>query len=158
MACAPSHFPGPKVNGRPPTDLVKLAADLIEWSYLPDSLNLIGFSSPRKFSVTRLADYAAKDKDFSDALLLAKENISQNRFKAACLKIMPEVFYTRCEGLYDPLYHKYDRDQKKFDADLRKDIEGSKQSTYNIVVPHDLAIGTNIPTSTISKEVHSSSK
>ncbi len=145
-------------GGRPSTDLKALAKDLIEWSYLNDSLNLIGFSSPRRFSVTRLADYAAKDNEFSEALILAKENISQNRFKASCANLMPQQFYTRCEGMYDPLYHKFDRDEKKFDSDLRKDEEGSKATTIHLTASDDLTAGLNISAKTISSKDNTSSK
>lgn len=146
------------VQGRPSTDLKKLAQELIEWSYSPEALNLIGFSSPRRFSVTRLADYAAKDKSFSEALQLAKENIAQNRFHAANANTMIPAFYTRCEGMYDPLFHKYDNDEKDKDAARRKDIEGSKQSTYNIVVPNDLAVGTDISAKKVPNKANSRSK
>lgn len=146
------------VAGRPSTDLSKLAEELIEWSYTPEALNLIGFSSPRRFSVTRLADYAAKDKKFSEALQLAKENIAQNRFHAANANTMIPAFYTRCEGMYDPLFHKYDNEEKDKDAARRKDIEGSKQQTYNIVVPNDLATGANIPTKKVSDKPNKGSK
>lgn len=116
------------VAGRPAEDLIAMAKELIEWSYLPTSLNLIGFSSPRRFSVTRLPDWAAKDSTFSEALQFAKENIAQNRFRAACNKEMPEQFHTRCEAMYDPLYHKHVRDEKVFDASLSKESTNSEES------------------------------
>ena len=145
--------------GRPKeTDLKQMAKELIEWSYLPDSLNLIGFSSPRRMSVTKLPHYASIDNEFREALSLAKENISQNRFNAANAELMPSQFFTRCEGMYDPLYHKYDRDNKTFESKLRKDEEGAKQSTYNITVPHDLAIGANLSASPVSDKGPASSK
>jgi len=146
------------IVGRPPTDLIKLAEELIEWSYTPQALNLIGFSSPRKFTVTRLADYAVKDEAFSDALRLAKENISLNRFNASCAKLMPEVYYNRCEAMYDPLYNAFSKEEKRYESELRKKEESSKQSTYNIMVPHDLAIGANISAEAVSKEHPSSAQ
>ncbi len=145
-------------GGRPPEhDLEKLAHQLIEWSFLPDSLNLIGFSSPRRISVTKLPDFAVRDPKFREALNLAKENIAQNRFKASCAGLMPQVFYSRSEGMYDPLYHKYDREEKKFDSDLRKDEEGSKAATINLTVPHDLGAGLKLSASPISNKDNQSS-
>lgn len=107
-------------GGRPAVDLEQLAKELVEWSYLPDSLNLIGFSSPRRMSVTKLPHYASEDDKFREAFVFAKENISQNRFKASCAGTMPQQYFTRCEGMYDPLYHKYDRGERQFDSDLKK--------------------------------------
>ena len=61
-------------------------------------------------------------------------------------------------GAHDKFYHDYHESIKDADAQRKKAIEGAKQSTYNIVVPHDLAIGANLPASAISKENTSSSK
>lgn len=137
-------------GGRPAIDLKALAKELIDWSYQPDALNLIGFSSPKRMSVTKLPDYAKKDDEFREALLLAKENISQNRFKAACADVIPEVFYTRSEGMYDPLFKSYQREEKKFESDLRKSEEGTKETTINLMVPDGLATGLNLSTSKLS--------
>lgn len=116
------------VAGRPiEYNLEEMAKELIEWSKEATSLNLIGFSSPRGFSVTRLPDYARTNPKFSEALQLAKENISQNRFDAACAEVMPEKFYSRCEGMYDPLYHRYDRKEKLFEAKIRAKEEAKHQ-------------------------------
>ncbi len=145
--------------GRPAViDLIKLAQELVEWSYLPDSLNLIGFSSPKRMSVTKLPEYAERDKAFGEALRLAKENIGQNRFRAANNGTMMQQFFTRSEGMYDPLHHKFDRAEKKFESDLRKQEEGTKATTINLQVPHDLAAGLNLPTKTISSKDNSSTE
>jgi len=159
-------MPAPKGNknalgcensGRPPVDLQKMAKELIEWSYQPDALNLIGFSSPRRMSVTKLPEWADRDVEFREALTIAKENIGQNRFKAANNGTMIQQFFTRSEGMYDPLHHRYDRAEKKFESDLRKQEEGSKATTINLQVPHDLAAGINLPTKTLSnKDIESS--
>lgn len=136
--------------GRPSVDLIQMAKDLVEWSYQPDALNLIGFSSPRRMSVTKLPEWAEKNVAFREALNLAKENIGLNRFKAANSGTMLQQFYTRTEGQYDPLYHRYDREEKKFESDLRKQEDGAKATTINLTVPNDLAAGLNLPTKTIS--------
>lgn len=145
-------------GGRPAMDLVQLAKDLIEWSYQPDALNLIGFSSPRRMSVTKLPEWAERDSEFREALCLAKQNIGQNRFKAACSNLMPQQFFTRSEGMYDPLHHRYDRAEKKFESDLRKQEDGAKATTINLTVPNDLAAGLNLPTKTISVKDSKGSK
>jgi hypothetical protein len=60
------------------------------------------------------------------------------------------------------VYFKDLRKQEDFDADAQakrtKDIEGAKQSTYNILVPHDLAIGSNISAAPISNTPDTGSK
>lgn len=145
-------------GGRPAADLSQMAKDLIEWSFLPDSLNLIGFSSPRRMSVTKLPEWAERDSEFREALRLAKENIGQNRFRAANSGTMIQQFFTRSEGMYDPLHHKYDRAEKKFESDLRKQEEGTKATTINLQVPNDLAAGLNLPTKTLPSKDNSSSE
>ena len=128
-------------GGRPREyDLVKLGEELVEWSKLPTSLNLIGFSSPRGFSVTRLPNWAEENKEFSYELSMAKENISQNRFQASCEKRMPESFFTRVEGFYDPLHHRHHRDEKKFDAEL---AASTNNPDTNITITHKDATSRN---------------
>jgi hypothetical protein len=148
------------VAGRPiEYDLEEMAKELIEWSKEATSLNLIGFSSPRGFSVTRLPDYARTNPKFSEALQLAKENISQNRFDAACAEVMPEKFYSRCEGMYDPLYHRHERREKKFDSQLRAKEEGkNKYQPVTVKVSHGLGSGVKVSTKRLPNTDNNSSE
>jgi hypothetical protein len=140
-------------------NLDDLADEIIEWSQHATSLNLIGFSSPKRMSVTKLPEYANKHKKFREALQLAKENISQNRFDAACAEVMPEKFYSRCEGQYDPLYHKYDREERKYDADIKAKAEGNNRNQKIIVkVKNDLARGVNVRAKKLSNSNNRGSK
>lgn len=137
--------------GRPMSfDLDLLAKDLVDWSKLPDSLNLTGFACKFEFAATKFSEWANKHEVFHEALVLAKQNISQNRFKAACLDLMPTIFYSRCEGMYDPLYHEFDHSEKKFESDLKKDQEGAKASTIILKVNDDMRSGINIQAETLS--------
>jgi hypothetical protein len=148
MGAPKGHAPyrGANKGGRPAVDLVELAESIVEWSYGPHALNLIGFTSPRKMSVTKLPEYAKKNKTFREAYKLAKENVSQNRFDAACAEVMPKEFYSRCEGMYDPMYQRYSRREKKFDSELRAK-EGGKAKDQQITVKVENGLGSGIDVS-----------
>lgn len=101
-------------------DLNKLGEELLEWSLLHDSLNLMQFSSKNGFTVGKLSLWANKHEGFRDALDLAKERIGINRFKAVSTGLITQVSFQKVEGNYDPLHHKYYRDEKKYESDLKK--------------------------------------
>jgi len=106
------------IMGRPPTDLKELASDLLEWATNPTAFNLIQFARPRKINVTSLPDYAAKDKDFSEALQLAKQSIAMNRFEAGVDGLLPFSEVHRGEHNYDPLAKANAREEKEYDLSL----------------------------------------
>lgn len=51
-----------------------------------------------------------------------------------------------------------ERAEKEFESSLRQKEDGAKQSTYNIIVPNDLAIGANLPAQTIPNETDTSTE
>jgi hypothetical protein len=51
---------------------------------------------------------------------------------------------------------KQERKEKEFESSLRQKEEGAKQSTYNIIVPNDLAIGANIPAQKVPDKANTS--
>ena len=105
--------------GRPiEWDLVKLAAELLEWSTEPTAFNLIQFARPRKINVTALPDWAAIDDNFSEALQLAKQGIAMNRFEAAVDGLLPFAEVNRVDHNYDPLHKAHAREEKEFDLKL----------------------------------------
>lgn len=142
--------------GRPSQyDLKAIARDLVEWSQHPDSLKFTMFTAPRHINLQRFPEWAAKDEYFADAYALAKQYLDVNRFKAAASELMPEQWYSKNERIYDPMHEHHYREEKKFESALKKDEEGAKQSTYNIIVSNDLASGTDISASHVSKKDNS---
>lgn len=141
------------LGGRPREyDLDQLADELLLWSTNPTSLNLIGFTRPKLINVTRLADWAKENSRFSDALQLAKQSIAQNRFEAALSGEMPQVMHARCEGLYDPLYHKYSRSEKEFESSLRKKENEHHSGDVYVIANPKLASGADIRAKRLSNE------
>lgn len=139
--------------GRPSQyDLKQIARDLVEWAQQSDALKFTMFAAPRHINLQRFPEWAAKDDDFAEAYALAKQYLDTNRFKAAATEVMPEQWYSKNERIYDPVHDHHYRQEKKFESDLRKEEEGTKQSTYNIIVSNDLASGTEISTKTVSEE------
>lgn len=138
--------------GRPSQyDLKAIAKDLIEWAQDSGSLKFTMFAAPRHINLQRFPEWAKKDEDFAEAYSLAKQYLDINRFLAAAQDIMPETWYSKNERIYDPIHEDHYREEKKFESGLRKEeSEGNKQSTYNIVVSHDLSAGIDLSTATLS--------
>ncbi len=146
-------------------DRDKIADDLIEWAKNnPDCLTIPHFATSIGLNSEILLNWCKDDDEFRRKYKTAKEIIGLNRLNAT--RIVDETEKKRLDkSIYQGTLHHFDydskydmRDEKKFESSLRKDEEGAKQSTYNITVPHDLAIGSNIPASTISNKSDSSSK
>ena len=144
--------------GRPAPDLKALAEDLLEWSTNPTAFNLIQFTRPRKMSVTMLPDYAAVNKEFSEALNLAKESIAMNRFEATLEGALPYADYAKVEGNYDPLHHRYFRNEKEFESSLRKKENESFSGDVYVVANSKLTSGADLRTKGIPGTTDSSSK
>lgn len=141
--------------GRPSKyDLKAIADDLVQWSQNPDSLKFTMFAAPRMINLQRFPEWEKRDEYFAEAYAIARQNLDINRFKAAATQIMPDYWYSKNERIYDSIHDNHYRDEKKFESSLKKDEEGSKQSTYTIVVPHDLCAGADIPTSPVPKKDH----
>lgn len=136
--------------GRPSQyDLKAIAKELVEWAQHSDSLKFTMFAAPRHINLQRFPEWAAKDEDFAEAYALAKQYLDTNRFKAAAQEVMPEQWYSKNERIYDPVHDHHYRQEKKFEFDLKKEEEGTKQSTYHIKVSHDLAAGADLSTTTL---------
>lgn len=144
--------------GRPSKyDLKAIADDLLQWSQQPDALKFTMFAAPRMINLQRFPEWEKKDEYFAEAYAIAKQNLDINRFKAAANELMPENWYSKNERIYDPVHEDHYRKEKKFESQLRQEEEGTKKSTYRIVIPHDLAAGLNLPTEKISDKDNSSS-
>ncbi len=141
-------------NSGPPSqyDLKAIAKDLVEWSESPDALKFTMFGGPRRLNIQRFSEWCEKDEVFAEAYSIAKMNLDINRFNAAKNNQMPESWYAKNESVYDPINHKHYRDEKKFESNLRKEEEGQRKSTYNILISHDLTAGIDLSTSPISTE------
>jgi hypothetical protein len=136
------------LGGRPREyDRDKVAQDLIEWAKKDDSINVNKFCAyyDPPFPVTNLSDWAKEDDGFRRSYNTAKSFIAFRREEWLSKQLLHQKAYDLTAPAYDGIV----RESKQFESSLRKDEEGSKQSTYNIMVPNDLAIGSNIPTQTI---------
>jgi len=134
--------------GRPSQyDLKAIADDLVQWSQQPDALKFTMFAAPRHLNLQRFPEWEKKDEYFAEAYAIARQNLDINRFKAAASELMPDYWYSKNERIYDPVHDNHYRQEKKFESGLKKEEEGTKQSTYNITVSHDLAAGTHLSTS-----------
>ena len=139
--------------GRPSQyDLKQIARDLVEWAQQPDALKFTMFAAPRHINLQRFAEWAAKDEDFAEAYALAKQYLEANRFRAAAQEIMPEQWYSKNERIYDPVHDHHYREEKKFESSLKREEDGAKQSTYNIMVSRDLCSGADISAKAVSEK------
>jgi hypothetical protein len=138
--------------GRPKEyDRIAIGRDLVEWSKRPDALTIPMFATSIGLHSEKFREWAKQDAQFRSLFLTAKENVGINRLKAVSdpdIKLDP--------GIYKQTMHFYDldvredvRDEKRFDADLKKDIDGSKPTKFVLEVSPGLAIGSNIPVSAI---------
>jgi len=155
MACAPSHIDTPNLGGRPRMhDRNQIAKDLIEWAKLDDSINLNAFCCSREpfINPRKISEWAKEDDWFKEAYETAKAFIGARRERKLNTNQLHVKAYDLNATVYDHFLKEEKRQQAEFESNLKKQEEGSKQTTYNIMVPHDLAIGANLPASAISNK------
>lgn len=124
---------GCKTSGRPGYDLDVEAKALDEWSKKPEAINLLGFTNERDYCAENLSVWAHKHKEFAKALKKAKERIALRREFWVNNERMNYGIYQRYQGMYDPLLHQYEREQKEFEAELKRKSEDDQTSTINVI-------------------------
>ncbi len=141
-------------------DRDQIAKDLIEWAKKPDSINLNKFccSYPTPFSPKKISAWSFEDEFFRESVEIAKAFLGARREEWLNQEILHVKGYDLNASTYDYFLKEEKRIQAEFESSLRKDEEGVKQTTYNITVPNDLAIGSNIPATTIPNKGNTSSK
>ena len=140
------------VIGRPKEyDRMKIGRDMINWAATnPEALTVPMFATSIGLHSGILRSWCVTDEDFRAMYIQAKEIMSINRLNAMRSDTLSDSVYMKTLTHFDCDAKAEAREEKTFESSLRKDEDGAKQSTYNIVVPHDLAIGANLPTETIS--------
>jgi hypothetical protein len=140
-------------GGRPPIyNMIEQAKAIEEWSKTDNATALVQFCNLQDIEPSYIYDWRDKSPEFSSALKKAKSRIAERIRKQLHDKQFPYNYglFMAEIGFHDPFHHDYTEGIKDADAKRKKDIEGAKQSTYNIVVPNDLSVGTNISASPIS--------
>ena len=147
------NTPGKYVFGRPAMyDLKKLAEHLDEWSKDYRNWDLCKWVDEADVDPTSPSQWAKNDDDFRKAWNKAKNRIAARRTEMATIEELPMGIYNKYQHNYDVMHHEFEEETKDRDAARKKDIEGSKQSTYQILVPHDLAIGSNLSAAPLSNK------
>ena len=148
------------VAGRPKEyDRLKIGQDMVNWAATnSEALTVPMFATSIGLHSGILRTWCAEDKEFHAMYIQAKEIMSINRLNAMRADTLSDSVYMKTLTHFDCDAKAEAREEKAYESSLRKDEDGAKQSTYTIMVPHDLAIGANIPTSTISIKDNRSSK
>lgn len=140
-------------GGRPREhDRDSIMLELLEWAKLPDSINLNGFCCSREPPIppSYITLYARECPKFRAAYETAKAFLGDRREKMLNMEMLHVKAYDLNASTYDQFLKEEKRLQAEFESNLRKKEDEVKQPVYNITIPHDLAIGSNIPTKTVS--------
>lgn len=148
-------------SGRLPTyDVIEQANALRDWSMQDDATALCQFCAKQDIWADIIYDWRDRNETFALELKKAKMRIAQRLRQKLHNKEFPYNYglFMSEIGYHDQFHHDYTESLKNAEAKRRKDIEGAKQSTYNIMVPRDLSIGANVSASPISNTPDKSSQ
>jgi len=119
--------------GRPREhDRIQVGKDFVEWAKThPDCLTVPHFSTANGYSTHRMINWCDEDEEFRQYYMEAKEYIGLNRLNATRLteenetnqgkKALDKTIYLRHVNNFDPDKRKFDREEKAYEAQLRKD-------------------------------------
>ncbi len=110
-------------------DLVEEARELIKWADQEDALILRYFAPMRGFSVKSMYQWAEEHVEFGEAFEYARDKIGCRR-EMIYLNAKSESPFKRYAPIYDEALHQFERGEKKFDAEIEKDIQ--KQDTEKL--------------------------
>lgn len=130
---------------------------LLEWSKTDEALVFRMFPCMRGYSHDTLQNWAQENIEFLDIYNIALEMVGARRELRLLLTDSPSPFQ-RYATYYDKKLRKHEREDKEFDSSLKQKEEGSKATTINLQVPHDLAAGLNLPAETLSSKNNTSSE
>lgn len=126
-----------KPFGRPREyDRIQVGKNFVQWAKdHPDCLTVPHFTTQNGLTTTRLLTWYDDDPDFRVYYLEAKEQIGINRLNATRLtetneelsgkKALDKTIYLRHVNNFDPDKRKFDREEKAYEAELKKGILNS---------------------------------
>lgn len=147
--------------GRPQEyDRIKIGNDMVKWATEnPTALTIPMFATSIGMHSEMLRTWCKTDEAFRSLYMRAKEILGVNRLKCT----QPDSEFIMSDSLYRGTLHHYDydikadiREEKEFESSLKKDEAGVPHTNITLMVPNDLAIGSDVPTQTLSSKLSSS--
>ena len=129
----------------------QIAIDIVEWARKLDSINLCKFCALYDPPIPpyKLGVWSKEDDKFRIAVDTAKAFLGFRREEWLNQEMLHVKGYDLNAETYDYFLKEEKRQKAEFESNLKKEEEGAKQTTINLMVPHDLAIGSNLPTEAI---------
>lgn len=149
------------VMGRPREwDRKSIMIQMLEWAQLPNALNLNAFCvmCDPMIPPSKLIQISKDDEDFRQAYELTKAFIAARREEMHSDKILSDAAYNRNARVYDRFQDYSWRDEESFKSNLKKDEEGVKQTTFNLVASNELTSGIDLRAKAVPSKTDSCSK
>jgi hypothetical protein len=140
-----------------PEEMIKLGQEMVQWvKDHPEILHLSEW-----YTIEKMYTYN-QWKQF-----INKEEF--HPYYEVALKLVGKKYLDKTSNVREGISQRWQRsyfkdlresEDEDMDAEVirKKAIEGAKQTTYNIMVPHDLAAGSNISAQAIPEEHNKSAK
>lgn len=147
----------PRIVTPPKEECIKLGEDLVQWATeeTDDIRTSFSFWYSLKHSIIYEEWKLLKIKpEFKPYYEKARAALASKLHKQQLEKGLSHRYI----GMYDRELAEHEKEIADEDATRKKSIEGAKQSIYNIMVPHDLAAGSNISAQAVPEERNKSSK
>ena len=148
-------------GGRPREyDREKIAKELVEWAKNPDSVNFNKFCCTREppIPASKLLIWSNDCDEFRYSYETAKAFLACRREEW----LSSDKLHVKAYDLNNTVYDLISRDEKlaisKYESDMRKEENGSKETTFNLKVSHALGDGLKISTEAIPSEDNKGSK
>ncbi len=130
-----------------PEEMIKLGEEMLQWVEENNPIHLSMWYCIHKGFTYKQWDTFQQKEEFLPYYEAALKLVGYN-YLSKNSDVEPSL-----KQRWQRVYFKDLREQEDADLDAQairnKDVEGSKKTTYQIVVPHDLAIGSDIPTQTL---------
>lgn len=115
-------------GGRPKEyDRLAVGKEFIQWAKdHPDCLTVPHFTTANGYSTPRLLEWVKEDPQFREYYTQAKEQIGINRLNATMnidpdRRTLDKTIYLRHVGNFDPDKRAFDREEKEFESNLKKE-------------------------------------
>lgn len=147
-------------GGRPKEyNRVQVGKDFVKWATNnPEALTVPMFATSIGLHSGIMRNWARETEEFRALFIEGKEQIGINRLRATQQDMLDPSIYRGHIGNYDVDLNEYIREEKSFDASLRKEIE-SKPTEIHVKVSNDgLGRGIKVSTAKLPTKTDRSSK
>lgn len=123
-------------------DPLEIARQMLEWSKLEDSINIVGFCADRGYVPNLIWRMDKENEEFAEAYMITKMRLAERRERLMNADLLNYGSWNRYQRYYDPFLAKDEDDKEDKDAARKRGVVENEQA--NLILLAKLAASGEI--------------